>query len=79
LVSLVGPLAAWLVPLGALIQGLRLLGRGSAGSNQSWLVFLVGLAMILPVGRFAVKEQFTDGWVDLGSLEVTASCEPKKH
>jgi S-DNA-T family DNA segregation ATPase FtsK/SpoIIIE len=49
LVALVGTVSAWFLPLGALIQGLRLLGRGSAAADRSWLVFLVGLAAILPV------------------------------
>ncbi|HWP71630.1 MAG TPA: hypothetical protein VNM36_11030, partial [Gemmatimonadaceae bacterium] len=46
----VGPVAAWLLPLAALVHGLRLLGRMQAETDRSWMIFLVGVALLLPIG-----------------------------
>ncbi|HEX9562687.1 MAG TPA: DNA translocase FtsK 4TM domain-containing protein, partial [Gemmatimonadaceae bacterium] len=48
--ALIGMAAAWLVPLAALVHGLRLLGRLESATDRSWLVFILGLAALLPVG-----------------------------
>jgi DNA segregation ATPase FtsK/SpoIIIE, S-DNA-T family len=50
IVSLVGPAAAWLLPLAALVHGLRLFGRLQANTDRSWMIFLVGAAILLPIG-----------------------------
>jgi S-DNA-T family DNA segregation ATPase FtsK/SpoIIIE len=50
LVSLVGPAAAWFLPLAALVHGLRLLGRLQSGTDRSWMIFLLGVAVLLPIG-----------------------------
>jgi S-DNA-T family DNA segregation ATPase FtsK/SpoIIIE len=50
LVWIVGPIACWLLPVAAATRGIALLGRGGAASDRSWMVFLLGSALILPVG-----------------------------
>jgi S-DNA-T family DNA segregation ATPase FtsK/SpoIIIE len=49
-VALVGAPAAWLVPLAGLVHGLRLLGTLEPNTDRSWLIFLLGLAALVPVG-----------------------------
>ncbi|HEU4632322.1 MAG TPA: DNA translocase FtsK 4TM domain-containing protein, partial [Gemmatimonadaceae bacterium] len=49
LVVAVGLPSALLVPAAALVHGLRLLGRLEARTDRSWLVFLVGSALLLPI------------------------------
>jgi S-DNA-T family DNA segregation ATPase FtsK/SpoIIIE len=49
LVALVGPAAAWLLPLAAGVHALRLFGRLGSDTDRSWLVFLLGVALLLPV------------------------------
>jgi len=48
--ALIGLPSAWLIPLAALVHGLRLLGRLESGTDRSWMIFLVGLAALLPIG-----------------------------
>jgi S-DNA-T family DNA segregation ATPase FtsK/SpoIIIE len=48
--GLVGLPAAWLFPLAAGVHALRLLGRLGSGPDRSWLIFLLGVAALLPIG-----------------------------
>ncbi|NUQ12685.1 MAG: DNA translocase FtsK 4TM domain-containing protein [Gemmatimonadaceae bacterium] len=48
--GLVGPAAAWLLPLALGAYGLRVFGRLSSESDRSWMVFLAGMAFLLPIG-----------------------------
>jgi S-DNA-T family DNA segregation ATPase FtsK/SpoIIIE len=50
LTGLVGLPAAWLLPLAAGVHALRLLGRVGSGPDRSWMIFLLGVAALLPVG-----------------------------
>ncbi|HEX6316861.1 MAG TPA: DNA translocase FtsK 4TM domain-containing protein [Gemmatimonadaceae bacterium] len=50
IVSLIGPAAAWLLPVGAMVHGLRMLGRLSSMTDRSWMVFFLGAAVLLPIG-----------------------------
>jgi S-DNA-T family DNA segregation ATPase FtsK/SpoIIIE len=47
--GLVGGPAAWLLPLAAAVHGLRFLGRLESDTDRSWMIFLVGFAVLLPV------------------------------
>jgi S-DNA-T family DNA segregation ATPase FtsK/SpoIIIE len=49
-VALVGAPAAWLVPLAGAVHGLRLLGTLEANTDRSWMIFLLGLAALVPIG-----------------------------
>ncbi|HSA54833.1 MAG TPA: DNA translocase FtsK 4TM domain-containing protein [Gemmatimonadaceae bacterium] len=49
-IALIGLPAAWLVPLAGLVHGLRLLGTLEADTDRSWMIFLLGLAVLVPVG-----------------------------
>jgi S-DNA-T family DNA segregation ATPase FtsK/SpoIIIE len=57
--GLVGALAAVIVPLIPAVHGLRLLGRLEESEDQRFLVFTIGLALIIPVAA---------GLARLGSL-----------
>jgi S-DNA-T family DNA segregation ATPase FtsK/SpoIIIE len=48
--GLVGIPAAWLFPLAAGVHALRLLGRVGSGPDRSWMIFLLGVAALLPIG-----------------------------
>jgi S-DNA-T family DNA segregation ATPase FtsK/SpoIIIE len=48
--ALVGLPAAWLFPLAAAVHALRLLGRLGSGTDRSWMIFLIGVAALLPIG-----------------------------
>ena len=48
--GLVGLPAAWLFPLAAAVHALRLLGRLGSGPDRSWMIFLLGIAALLPIG-----------------------------
>ncbi|HEX6942692.1 MAG TPA: DNA translocase FtsK 4TM domain-containing protein, partial [Gemmatimonadaceae bacterium] len=48
--ALVGLPAAWLLPLAAGVHALRLLGRLGSGPDRSWMIFLLGVAALLPIG-----------------------------
>ena len=48
--ALVGLPAAWLIPLAAAVHALRLLGRLGSGPDRSWMIFLLGIAALLPIG-----------------------------
>jgi S-DNA-T family DNA segregation ATPase FtsK/SpoIIIE len=48
--GLVGLPAAWLFPLAAGVHALRLLGRLGSGPDRSWMIFLLGVAALLPIG-----------------------------
>ena len=48
--ALVGLPAAWLFPLAAGVHALRLLGRLGSGPDRSWMIFLLGVAALLPIG-----------------------------
>ncbi len=48
-VSTIGLPAALLVPVAALVHGLRLIGRLETRADRSWLVFLAGTIVLLPV------------------------------
>ena len=50
LVALVGSAAAALLPIAAAVHGLRFLGRLQSSTDRSWMIFLLGLALLLPVG-----------------------------
>ena len=47
--GLVGLPAAWLFPLAAAVHALRLLGRLGSGPDRSWMIFLLGVAALLPI------------------------------
>lgn len=49
-IALIGLPAAWLVPLAGAVHGLRLLGTLEADTDRSWMIFLLGLAALLPIG-----------------------------
>ena len=49
LVNAVGLSAALLLPIAALVHGLRLIGRLGAHADRSWLVFLSGTILLLPI------------------------------
>jgi S-DNA-T family DNA segregation ATPase FtsK/SpoIIIE len=46
---LVGRTAAWFLPLAAGVHALRLLGRLQSETDRSWMIFLVGVAALLPI------------------------------
>src|SRR5688500_12831567 len=48
--GLVGLPAAWLFPVAAGVHALRLLGRLGSGPDRSWMIFLLGVAALLPIG-----------------------------
>jgi S-DNA-T family DNA segregation ATPase FtsK/SpoIIIE len=48
--GLVGLPAAWLFPLAAAVHALRLMGRLGSNSDRSWMIFLLGIAALLPIG-----------------------------
>src|SRR5262245_48085498 len=48
--GLVGLPAAWLFPLAAAVHASRLMGRLGSGPDRSWMIFLLGVAALLPVG-----------------------------
>jgi S-DNA-T family DNA segregation ATPase FtsK/SpoIIIE len=50
LTGLVGRAAAWFVPLAAGVHALRLLGRTPSETDRSWMIFLLGVALLLPIG-----------------------------
>jgi S-DNA-T family DNA segregation ATPase FtsK/SpoIIIE len=50
LVALVGGPASVLLPLAAGVHGLRYLGRLESSTDRSWMIFLLGLALLLPIG-----------------------------
>jgi S-DNA-T family DNA segregation ATPase FtsK/SpoIIIE len=68
LVALVGLPAALLLPLAAVVHALRLLGRLEARTDRSWLVFLLGAVLLLPIaiglGNGAAREisDWAGGW-----------------
>ena len=45
-----GALASVLIPLVPLVHGLRLLGRMQWETDRRWMLFLAGLAVLLPIG-----------------------------
>jgi S-DNA-T family DNA segregation ATPase FtsK/SpoIIIE len=49
LVTFFGWGAVWLIPAAAVVHALRLFGRMAEETDRSWLIFLVGLLMLLPV------------------------------
>jgi hypothetical protein len=49
LVGAIGLPAALLIPVAAIVHALRLLGRLEARTDRSWLVFLLGTAVLLPI------------------------------
>ena len=48
--GLVGLPAAWLFPLAAGVHAIRLLGRLGSGPDRSWMIFLLGVAALMPIG-----------------------------
>ncbi|HEU4989847.1 MAG TPA: DNA translocase FtsK 4TM domain-containing protein [Gemmatimonadaceae bacterium] len=50
LVALLGWPAALLVPLVPLVHALRVFGRLRSDTDRSWMIFLIGLVLLLPVG-----------------------------
>jgi len=50
LIFTLGVPTAWLLPLIPAVHGLRLFGRLQAAADRSWLVFLTGLVLLVPVG-----------------------------
>ena len=49
LFALIGGPASALVPIAATVHGLRYLGRLTSSTDRSWLIFVLGLALLLPV------------------------------
>ena len=49
LVGMLGIPGAALLPIAAAVHALRLFGRLASETDRSWLVFLVGMAVVLPV------------------------------
>jgi S-DNA-T family DNA segregation ATPase FtsK/SpoIIIE len=49
LVALVGAPAAFLIPLIPAVHALRLFGRMRSDTDRSWLFFLIGVVLLLPV------------------------------
>ncbi|HEY9515459.1 MAG TPA: DNA translocase FtsK [Gemmatimonadaceae bacterium] len=49
LVALFGVPATFLIPLLPAVHALRLFGRMRSGTDRSWLLFLVGLVLLVPV------------------------------
>ena len=49
LVALVGSPAAFLIPLIPAVHALRLFGRMSSDTDRSWLFFLIGVVLLLPI------------------------------
>jgi S-DNA-T family DNA segregation ATPase FtsK/SpoIIIE len=49
LIALVGLPAAFLLPLIPAVHALRLFGRMRSDTDRSWLVFLIGVVLLLPV------------------------------
>ena len=49
LVALVGVPAAFLVPLIPAVHALRLFGRLRSDTDRNWLVFLLGMGLLVPV------------------------------
>jgi len=49
LVALVGAPAAFLIPLIPAVHALRLFGRMRSDTDRSWLFFLVGVVLLLPI------------------------------
>ncbi len=49
LIALVGLPAAFLLPLIPAVHALRLFGRMRSGTDRSWLVFLIGVVLLLPI------------------------------
>jgi S-DNA-T family DNA segregation ATPase FtsK/SpoIIIE len=47
--QLIGAPAAWLLPVIPALQGLRLLGRLPEEQDRRWLLFVVGLTVLLPI------------------------------
>ena len=50
LVWLVGRTAAWFLPLAAGVHALRFLGRLQSETDRSWMIFLLGVGLLLPIG-----------------------------
>ncbi|MFN8579884.1 MAG: DNA translocase FtsK [Gemmatimonadaceae bacterium] len=50
LLSSIGVLGASLVPLAGAVHALRLFGRLRSATDRSWLVFLFGAAILVPIG-----------------------------
>jgi len=50
LVWLVGRTAAWFLPLAAGVHALRLLGRLQSETDRSWMIFLLGIGLLVPIG-----------------------------
>jgi S-DNA-T family DNA segregation ATPase FtsK/SpoIIIE len=50
LVSVLGSPAAWLLAIVPLVHALRLFDRLRASADRSWLVFLLGMVVLLPLG-----------------------------
>ena len=49
LVSFFGWVAVWLLPAAATVHALRLFGRLEEATDRSWLIFLCGMTLLLPV------------------------------
>ncbi|MGH7689699.1 MAG: DNA translocase FtsK [Gemmatimonadaceae bacterium] len=61
LVSLLGWPGALLVPLVPLVHALRVFGRLRSDTDRSWMIFLVGLALLLPAAvALALGVRFGD-------------------
>jgi S-DNA-T family DNA segregation ATPase FtsK/SpoIIIE len=50
LLGLVGLPASVLFPLALAVHGLRFLGRLESSTDRSWMIFLLGLSLLLPIG-----------------------------
>ena len=68
LTGLVGLPAAWLLPLAAGVHALRLLGRVGSGPDRSWMIFLLGVAALLPIGIGARRRREPDDLVEAAGL-----------
>jgi S-DNA-T family DNA segregation ATPase FtsK/SpoIIIE len=63
LVWLVGVPAAFLVPLLPAVHALRLFGRMRSDTDRNWLLFVLGLVLLLPVA-IALAMRLGHGWSD---------------
>ena len=59
LVALVGSPAAFLIPLIPAVHALRLFGRMRSDTDRSWLFFLIGVVLLLPIAIGASKPHAT--------------------
>ena len=60
ILTAIGGAAAALIPLVLAVHALRLFGRFGASPDRSWIVFLAGVAAIVPIGLALARRAFPD-------------------